>query len=405
MNPRFIILADDLSGATDCAVPFARSGFSTEVFLQPEFAAQTDSTVASIDLNTRELSPSQALEVTSRALRLLPSNPETVWYRKIDSTLRGNIGADVLSTAEGILDKRVVICAPAFPDTGRITVDGGVFVNGMPLDKSGIGTEWSGDKSVTDLFKEVGMNTQFLSLEVIRSGCPNIVRHLKSGPGLTVTVCDAETNLDLLAIAEAGLQMRKESIFVGSAGLAQQIAKLLGSERNVNKQIVLTGKPILVVVGSKSSVSRAQFDFLSNLTGIEVLRMPVKALQSESDPLLIDGLSQALALGRDVAITTDLCGSSISHRRGVELMDFLGRTLRSFLPSFAALVLTGGETARALLSRSEIGRLLVIDELEPGVTLSVAAGPPPLAIVMKAGAFGNPATLLNAVHFLRGRKK
>ena len=87
------------------------------------------------------------------------------------------------------------------------------------------------------------------------------------------------------------------------------------------------------------------------------------------------------------------------------MMKVLGRALSGFLDQFAAVILTGGETARALLSQSEIGCLRVIDEIEPGITLSMAAGKPPLPVVMKAGAFGEPTSLLNALQFLRSRKK
>jgi uncharacterized protein YgbK (DUF1537 family) len=403
MNAHFAILADDLSGAADCAVPFARAGFSTEVYLRPESIPGTRPAVTSIDLNTRELAPIEALRATSHALKLLQSNRETVWYRKVDSTLRGNIGSDVLATVREISGKRVIICAPAFPDAGRTTIQGNVFVHGTPLDKSAINVGWAPGKSIPDLFAAVGLETQVLSLDVIRSGCSNVLRHIKNGPDPLVVICDAITNLDLSVVAEAGLQLRRECIFVGSAGLASQIAVLWEAERTLKNQIVFSHKPILVVVGSRSQVSRAQFNLLSNSIGIDILRIPVTSLGSENDPSIIAGLTRALAHERDVAITTEL-DRVLDPRRGAARMEVLGRTLRPFLHQFAALVLTGGETARALLFQSNIDRLRMIDEIEPGVTLSIALGEFLLPIVMKAGAFGKPATLLNAVLFLRNRK-
>jgi D-threonate/D-erythronate kinase len=404
MKAHCIILADDLSGAADCAVPFARAGFSPEVFLQPECAARTDAPIVSIDLNTRELTPEQAVQVTSRTLRLIRSTRETVWYQKIDSTLRGNIGPDVLATVGAIPAKRVIFCAPAFPATGRTTIQGRVFVNAVPLEKSGVNTSWSSGKSISDLFAEVGLNTRAFSLDVIRPGSSSILRHLENSPGVTVAVCDAETDNDLLAVAKAGLQILEQSIFVGSAGLAHQIATLLGTEQRFENHPLLPDKPILVVVGSKSPASRAQFEHLSNLSGINLLRLPVAALKSETDTSITDGLTSALAGGQDLAITTELT-ESLSDQQGAALMQALGRKLKPFLVKFSALVLTGGETARGLLSESEIGRLRMMDEIEPGVTLSITAGKLELPIVMKAGAFGTQATLLNAVHFLRSRKK
>jgi D-threonate/D-erythronate kinase len=402
MKAHFTILADDLSGAADCAVPFARAGFFTEIFLHPEIFARTNPAVGAIDLHTRELAPDHASRLTSQALRLIRSDRETVWYRKIDSTLRGNIGSDVLSAVSGIPGKRVVFCAPAFPDTGRTNFHGKVFVNGMPLEESGVHCGWPAGKSISDLFTEIGLKTQVLSLDIIRAGPSTILRSLPEGLGVNVVVCDAETNLDLLAIAEAGLQIRNESIFVGSAGLTHQIATLWGSGEGEESQLILADKPILVVVGSRSSAARTQLELLSDLSGMDILRMPATALESECGPLIVAGLERALAQGRDVAITTDLHGS-LGHRRGAELMEVLGRILRPFLEKFAALVLTGGETTRSLLFQSD--RLRVIDEIAPGVTLSIASGEPSLPVVMKAGAFGTSATLLNAVHFLRAFKR
>ena len=104
MKQHLVILADDLTGAADCAVPFVRSGFPTEVFLQPELVKETDAPVVSVDLNTRELTPGQAVQATSRAFTLIPSTSSTVWYRKIDSTLRGNIGPDILASLRRLRD-------------------------------------------------------------------------------------------------------------------------------------------------------------------------------------------------------------------------------------------------------------------------------------------------------------
>jgi D-threonate/D-erythronate kinase len=404
MKTHFTILADDLSGAADCAVPFARAGFRTEVFLHPEIFARTDPPVGAIDLHTRESTSDVASRVTFQALRLIQSDRETVWYRKVDSTLRGNIGSDVLSTVRGIPGKRVIFCAPAFPDTGRTTAQGKVFVTGVPLEESGVHDGWPAGKSISDLFTEVGLKTQVLSLDVIRAGPSTILRSLPQSPGVHIAICDAQTNLDLLAIAEAGLQIRNESIFVGSAGLAHQIATLWGGGEGDVNQLVLADKPILVVVGSRSPISRAQFDLLSGLRGIDILRMPLTALGPERDPLITAGLERALAQGRDLAITTDLYGF-LGHRHGADLVESLGRMLRPFLNKFGAVVLTGGETARALLFQSEIRRLRVIDEIAPGVTLSVSAEEPSLPIVIKAGAFGTSTTLLNAVLFLRAFKR
>ncbi|HYZ72938.1 MAG TPA: four-carbon acid sugar kinase family protein [Chthoniobacterales bacterium] len=471
MKPHLVILADDLTGAADCAVPFVRSGFPSEVFLQPQLVKETEAPVVSVDLNTRGLTPGQAVQVASRAFTLIPSTTSTVWYRKIDSTLRGNIGPDVLASLRRLGGKRTIFCAPAFPDTGRTTVNGKVLVNGLPLENSGVHQRSS--KSLVELFAEVGLPTKLIPLEVIRGGPANLLNHLKSHSRVTAVILDAETNDDLLVIAQTGLQIRQEVIFVGSAGLTHQIAAVWGSEslqprghdlaseqqpkQNYNnpmlrysehdlldksktgKGLRLPHKPILIVVGSKSAISRAQCNEVADKGEVDVLRATVAALES-GDGSIADAVTGALVNGRDLVITTELPGpiseTKAGHQtaarpdegrnqirsngangigiaseansagsEGVILMRNLGAMLRPFLGQFSALVLTGGETGRGILTQSGIGRLRMVDEIEPGVTLSVSLGKPEIPIVMKAGAFGSPATLLNALHFLRSHKR
>jgi len=459
MKQHLVILADDLTGAADCAVPFVRSGFSTEVFLQPRLVRETEAPVVSVDLNTRELTPGQAVQVTSRAFTLIPSTTSTIWYRKIDSTLRGNIGPDVLASLRRLRGKRTIFCAPAFPDTGRTTVNGKVFVNGLPLENSEVHPRSS--KSLAELFAEVGLPTKLVPLDVIRGGPANLLNHLKSNSRVTVAILDAETNDDLSVIAQTGLQLQQELIFVGSAGLTHQIAAVWGSEplqprgydllseqqpkQNSNsplhrysehendlldksktrKGLRLPDKPILIVVGSKSAVSRAQCQEVADKGGVDVLRAKVSALES-GDGSIVDAVTNALVNRRDLVITTELPGLISETKAGHEsparpddggsqprssggegaiLMRNLGGVLRPFLDQFSALVLTGGETGRGVLTQSGIGRLRMVDEIEPGVTLSVSLSKPEIPIVMKAGAFGSPATLLNTLQFLRSHKR
>jgi D-threonate/D-erythronate kinase len=480
MKQHLVILADDLTGAADCAVPFVRSGFPTEVFLQPELVKETDAPVVSIDLNTRELTPGQAVQATSRAFALIPSTSSTVWYRKIDSTLRGNIGPDILASLRSLRDKRTIFCAPAFPDTGRTTVNGKVFVNGLPLENSGIHDRSS--KSLAELFAEVGLPTKLVPLDVIRGGPANLLNHLKSNSQVTVAILDAETNDDLSVIAQTGLQIRQELVFVGSAGLTHQIAALWGSEplqpsrgdllseeqpkqnstaplirysecdvpnrSKIGNGLRLPDKPILIVVGSKSAVSRAQCEQVADRGGADVLRAKISALKS-GDGTIVDAITRALVNRQDLVITTELPdeisetkagqhspaeadegsqvrsngsdrvrparvlhspaqpddGGSEARSPGEALMRNLGGILRPFLDQFSALILTGGETSRGVLTQSGIGRLSMVDEIEPGVTLSVSLGKPEIPIVLKAGAFGAPATLLNALDFLRNHKR
>jgi 4-hydroxythreonine-4-phosphate dehydrogenase len=67
----------------------------------------------------------------------------------------------------------------------------------------------------------------------------------------------------------------------------------------------------------------------------------------------------------------------------------------------AALVATGGETARAVIEGWGINRMRLIGEVERGLPFAIAQGwRRPLPILTKAGAFGRPDTLLHCMQFL-----
>src|SRR5689334_5839685 len=88
-----LIVADDLSGAADCAVSFAVRGLYTEVVIEPSAGFAPSADVVSIDANTRHLSPVDARRETERLVRAHGRRP---WcFKKIDSTLRGNAAAEI----------------------------------------------------------------------------------------------------------------------------------------------------------------------------------------------------------------------------------------------------------------------------------------------------------------------
>jgi uncharacterized protein YgbK (DUF1537 family) len=59
------------------------------------------------------------------------------------------------------------------------------------------------------------------------------------------------------------------------------------------------------------------------------------------------------------------------------------------------LFVTGGETARAVLTGMGVATLRPIAEIERGVPLSIADGQHTFPVITKAGGFGNISTMLS----------
>ena len=126
------ILADDLTGACDSSVPFARRGLATRVLLAPRPVAVGPADrvdVVAVDADTRRLSRRLAVSRTTVAARALRTAETTRLFKKVDSTLRGHVGPEILACLRA-WDTPLALLCPAFPATGRWVQGGEIFVNG-----------------------------------------------------------------------------------------------------------------------------------------------------------------------------------------------------------------------------------------------------------------------------------
>jgi uncharacterized protein YgbK (DUF1537 family) len=80
--------------------------------------------------------------------------------------------------------------------------------------------------------------------------------------------------------------------------------------------------------------------------------------------------------------------------------DACARLARKYRPR--GVVLTGGQTARLVCERLGVQAVRVTGELAPGVPHSVLTGGvwDGVAVVTKAGGFGGPTQLLDAIRWL-----
>ena len=72
----------------------------------------------------------------------------------------------------------------------------------------------------------------------------------------------------------------------------------------------------------------------------------------------------------------------------------LARALLDAAAVCGTLVMTGGDTARAMLDVMGVDELFIEGELEAGVAVSAPVEPHGFRAVLKAGAFGDDETLL-----------
>jgi D-threonate/D-erythronate kinase len=391
-----LILADDLAGAADSAVSALHAGLDAEIFLTAEGARESHTAVVAIDLNTREMKPERARALTFTSLEKIHPRADLFLYRKIDSTLRGNVAVELAAT-RAAAGKRFIVFAPAFPANRRTTVGGKILVDGEPLERTQFWHAAIPGADFATQTADAGLTMGSIPLETVRRGKQEIHRAISDlvGEGCTAFLCDAEHDEDLFQIAQAGFEFGPQALFAGSGGLAKQLFKLFpAGELKIPAPRKLS-ELVLIAVGSFMSNSQTQFSKLRGVTGLQCFLLGLEELETEA--ILQPELRQVLGSGEDLAVATNASFKFPAAKPS----ELLARLLAPLLGLVGALVVTGGETCRALLERVGAQKLQLLGELEPGVSLGFVSAPRPLLVVVKAGGFGDPDTLRNAYTFLK----
>lgn len=407
-----LVIADDLTGAADCGVACAGHGLRTLVALDD--CSDADADVLAIDADTRAAEPERAAVITARLTREHAGGDEVLLYKKMDSTLRGNVAVELAALlavrrATACAGQRiVVVLAPAFPANGRTTVKGRLLVRGVPLEQTEL---WKYERkkpplSIAEMLAEAELRTAVVGLDAVRGNAlQNAMSRLARDTD--VLVCDAETDADLRAIADASITLGRGTVWAGSAGLAYHLPSAAGMTRGtaVAGRETLAAGPTLFVVGSGASASREQARVLETWPDVISVRIAAAVLRAGDQTPEWQGhrkaLERALRAGVDVLVTVGADEGGAVEKDST-VVAALANVVRPFANAVGALVVTGGETARAVFGDWGISALQVVGEVESGLPYSIAARwRRRLPVLTKAGGFGKPETLIHCREFLR----
>lgn len=403
-----VVIADDLTGAADTGVQFSSIG--SRVFLMPvESLTQErpwmDSAAGiAVYTDTRHRPAKEAAERLRCLARILPGLHPRFVYKKIDSCLRGNPGAeiDALLDATG-LDAALV--APAFPSMGRTTVHGIHRVHGIPL----ADTEFAKDpvapvtcSGVVDILASQSRHDvgridldEYADLRRLRRA----VRRERNG-GCRLIVCDAATREHLDQVASLVAAGAGRLLPVGSAGLAASLVGRVacgGSPEHPGIHRIIR---LLIVCGSGSPVTRRQVDALLD-------RHPVVRLELEPEWLAkssLAGIRRRATELLDAWMTGVLAlqirplppgGPAVNPGRTIAGLAALALEIVR-ADGVDGIFLSGGETAEAFRVATGGEAIELEQEMVPGLVLGRWKGGAAdgLPVITKAGAFGDEQVLI-----------
>ena len=421
-----VIIADDLTGAADSAVQFCPFFEDTRLvsyhqldrLREPALPASIRATA--IYTNSRALGVDQARQRLISLARKLEGTEALRIYKKIDSCMRGNVGSesDALLSQLGY---EASFITPAFPEMGRTTQQDIHRVHGIPVDQTEISQDPVTPVTVSSLTRLVAMQSRYpvghVSLEFLEGNDHRLIEEIERLllSGVRHLVFDAVNRDHLDRIARILFSFERKILPVGSAGLAGSIAKLL-TVKPVSNEPVKKYAPEgfnLLVCGSTSTVTRQQIEKLLESNAYEAIGLDPIMLadhnrKGEFLDIVSSGRTRLSQKNVILAIRTQQNGRSAPRQTKVQpTADSIVRGLGLFVADVVVaakpgnLLLTGGDTADAVLTAIEAEGVRILGEVVAGVVQGTIIGGQldGLPVVTKAGAFGQDDTLIKVHEF------
>ncbi len=349
-----------------------------------------------LDLDVRHVPQATArARYQAAAGHALRGGHHDVLLLKVDSLLRGNIAAALAAVSPA--PDRPVILAPALPAQGRHTVGGRVRLaeGSGPLPGSLEGTR-------TDIAAAAARPAALLDLDLVRAG-PHILgtRLGQLADDGMVAVCDAETDEDLAAVAAAATRHR-HPVVVGAGGVAAALGRALrGALTDTGGRFPggcsgpgEPGRPVLVVAGTAEPSSHAQVARLEREGArVETLEPSEHGAAADATRGVERGLRGGCAVLR-------VAPRPMAPARSGLVLERLASTAAAVLERDPRIrvVLTGGATARAVLTRLRVSTLRLRCQVHPGaVHLRTDDN---RDIVTRPGSHGGPDSLSRLAHHL-----
>lgn len=407
-----LIIADDFTGALDTGVQFAKSGVCTRVFTDPSCdlsAVDGEVKVVVVDAETRHLSAAQAYDVVYNLARQASRLGVPHIFKKTDSGLRGNIGAELTAVLAATGCEQMPFM-PAFPQMNRVTREGVHYIAGAPVARSIFGIdpfEPVKHSVVTEIIAEQSGAAAF--------SVPALTRDAALPEQQGILVFDAQSEEDLAVTAGRLHEAGRLRVMAGCAGLGAVVPELLGLCSAEKPQLPRLDPRLLVLCGSVNPVTRAQLSE-AEAGGFISLRMsPEQKLtegyfDTKEGKTYLDAWKRKLARYDAVIIDSNDAGdneatSAYAREHGLTTEDLrvqISRTLGTIMgklfdcPDVGTLLITGGDTLLQCMNCVKVYEMEPIGELASGVVLSrFTLGGCTRFVISKSGGFGKSSLLLD----------
>ncbi|SIO86678.1 four-carbon acid sugar kinase family protein [Nocardiopsis sp. JB363] len=422
-----LVVADDLTGANATGARFARTGMRVAT-VTPEHVSRVagDYDVVVANLDSRHVPAEQAADLVTDVI-------EAVWpvglvVKRTDTTLRGNIGAEVEAAYDAVRERvpsatRVrVLFTPAFPGSGRITEDGVQLLNGVPLERTDLALDPLFPMSTSVVADILGAQTDLAvrHVPIRRITQEMLTAELLAGDE-PVVVCDASTEQHLTDIAEAAAAAHHSDGTVWVAVDPGPTGALLAYALRLRGQAGSRG-PLLAVAGSTTELTRRQLATVARTGAVRFVDVDAVRLGDPDDDH-VDVVAQELTEHLSSSGFPELCVlrlvttpedvRDLPPQARAELPGRLAGLVADVVNELAdtvgahalpsGLYLTGGDLIASVLDELDVHAFDVGGEVVP-LAIHGHLGGGPLdgtPVVAKGGMVGDDITLVECLAKLR----
>lgn len=423
------IIADDLTGANDSALQFHLKGANTQILLSDEVEPLNvvGTQTWAISTESRNVSPHEAYEKVKHTTQMFVDvlKPD-YFYKKIDSTVRGNIAVETLGVLE-VLGWDAVIVIPAFPLEGRVTVGGYHLLKGVPIER----TEMARDPHSpifeshlptllkSQLPEEFHNLVGSIELSTVMKGAGPILMKIKElvNDGKKLIVADSVSTTDIEQIVLAITKSEYKILPAGTAAAARAFSNIWFPEEcaeHIKK--TLPQLPKFIVSGSATQITANQIERLAESDEFDentlIISLDLMTVLGGVKEDLVERIVSNLAQNNIVVVHTsnlikNFDGFSDESLRAeltkAELAsvitDFLAELTRQVVAKKELILITlGGETSFKCCAEIGANQLQLIDEVAPAIALSMDHNAQ--WIVTKSGNLGGVNVLIDILRYL-----
>ncbi len=434
---KILILADDLTGANDTGAAISGFGWNTMSVVDADTVPGDleDYSCISVNLDSRGLKPQKAYEMTARAARTFGGPHIGLYSKRIDSTLRGNLGAEcdaLLDVLEGRGENTetgkkgwAALVVPAFPQAGRTYEHDTLYVHGVPLEQTAAAKDPKKPvltSSALELFRRQSVRkSDVIGIDTVRRGAGAVAEAIKAclQEGTCNILVEAVTMEDIDVIAKAAVSCPDSFVAVDPGTFtAAMAAARFGPGPDARR------RKVLAVIGSVNQVSKAQTRRLLKRqdTGCVILDEE-KLLDSEEacDTYIRQVVENLRQVKQEKDISVLLLSGSLkeehisleafARRDGASMEEVCGRMNRAMAKAAAVLLeesgyegvfTTGGDITVAVCRALNTGGIQVQEEILPlavGGRIRLSDGTT-IGIATKGGMIGEEEAVCRCVEYL-----